>query len=64
MNKNHKIKVTVRFRGREVVHKELGYEVLKKLIEGVAEFGIPDAQPKFEGKQLAQILIPKKDAKT
>jgi translation initiation factor IF-3 len=62
LEKKYKIKVTVRFRGRDVVHKELGFEVLKRLVDGVAETGVPDAPPKFEGKQLAQIIVPKKDA--
>lgn len=54
-----KVKVTVRFRGRELGHTELGEEVLKKFVELTSEFGIVDKKPKLEGRNMVMFLIPK-----
>ncbi|MBR5536193.1 MAG: translation initiation factor IF-3 [Clostridia bacterium] len=55
-----KVKVTVRFRGREVHHSAVGEELLNKFAEGAAEVGIVDKQPKLEGRNMAMFLSPKK----
>lgn len=64
----NKAKITVKFRGRELAHRELGMDILQKLIQEVAEIAKVDAEPKFEGKMLSAILAPKpggsKNAKT
>lgn len=57
--KGHKVKISLRFKGREVTHPELGERVLKRLIVDVAESGVPEARPKLEGKQYFMMLMPK-----
>lgn len=55
-----KVKVTVRFRGREVHHSAVGEELLNKFAEGAAEVGIVDKKPKLEGRNMAMFMSPKK----
>ena len=54
----NKVKVSMRFRGREIEHKNLGMDVLNKLTEEVAEYAKVEVLPKFEGKQIMMILVP------
>lgn len=54
-----KVKVSVRFRGREMAHPELGQENLKRFIEAVSEYGSVDKPPKMEGRSLAAFISPK-----
>ena len=53
-------KITVRFRGREIAHHELGVKMLKRLEEDLAEYGDVEQQSKFEGRQMMMVLAPKK----
>jgi translation initiation factor IF-3 len=53
-------KITVRFRGREIAHHELGVQMLKRLEEDLAEYGDVEQQSKFEGRQMIMVLAPKK----
>ncbi len=53
-------KITVRFRGREIAHHELGVQMLKRLEEDLAEYGDVEQQSKFEGRQIIMVLAPKK----
>jgi len=55
-----KAKVTVRFRGRELSHKELGIDLLKRIETDLVEHGAVEQFPKMEGKQLSMTLAPKK----
>ncbi len=54
-----KVKVSVRFRGREMAHPELGQENLKRFIDAVSEYGSVDKPPKMEGRSLAAFISPK-----
>lgn len=54
-----KVKVTVRFRGREMGHTEKGEEVLLKFAELTSEYGVIDKQPKLEGRNMVMYLNPK-----
>ena len=54
----NKVKVSMRFRGREIEHKNLGLDLLNKLTEEVAEYAKVEVLPKFEGKQIMMILVP------
>lgn len=54
-----KVKVSVKFRGREMNHTSLGAEVLEKFAEGIKEVGIVEKKPKLEGKSMIMILNPK-----
>lgn len=58
-----KAKVTLRFRGREMAHQELGMELLKRIEEDLAEFGTVELHPKMEGRQLTMVLAPNKGKK-
>jgi len=55
-----KVKVTLRFRGREMSHQELGAEMLQRLANDVTEHGVVEHQPKMEGRQMIMIISPKK----
>jgi translation initiation factor IF-3 len=54
-----KVKISVRFRGREMHYTSLGEEVLKKFAEAVAEVGTVERKPKLEGRSMIMILNPK-----
>lgn len=60
LQKGDKVKVELRFRGRELGHKDIGKEVMMKFIELVSEFGEPNKAPKFEGNNMVAIIDPKK----
>lgn len=55
-----KAKVTVRFRGREMSHPELGLQLLQRMINDLADYGVIEQHPKFEGRQIVMVLAPKK----
>lgn len=54
------VKVSLRFRGREMGHINLGHEVIKKFVEMVSEYGVLDRPAKMEGRSLVAFLKPKK----
>lgn len=56
-----KVKATIIFRGREIVHTQLGQKLLKRLAESVKDFSLVERQPKLEGKNMIMILSPKQD---
>lgn len=56
-----KVKATIIFRGREIVHTQLGQKLLKRLAEHVKDFSQVERQPKLEGKNMIMILTPKQD---
>jgi len=53
-----KVKVTLRFRGREMAHKEFGFQQVQKFIKEIAPYGHPDADPKLIGKGIVLMLSP------
>ena len=55
-----RVKVTVRFRGREMAHMELGTQLLKRVEEDTKEFATVDQFPQSEGRQMTMLLVPKK----
>lgn len=57
----NKVKATVRFRGREITHKELGQRLLERLEQDLAENGAPEYRPRLEGMQFTVVFSPKKD---
>ena len=58
--KGDKVKVELRFRGRELGHKDIGKEVMLKFIDIVKEFGEPTKAPAFEGNNMVVMIDPKK----
>ena len=59
LNAGDKVKVTLRFRGREMAHQELGATVLTRVREETDEFAKVEAMPKMEGRQMIMVLAPK-----
>ena len=58
-----KAKVSLRFRGREVVHPEIGMQLMNRIEEDLSEWGVVEAEPKFEGRQVIMVLGPRKRPK-
>lgn len=55
-----KAKITLRFRGREMAHQQLGMEQLKRVEADLAEYATVEQFPKMEGRQMVMVLAPKK----
>jgi len=60
LTEGDKTKVTLRFRGREMAHQELGVQLLKRVEADLKEVGTVEQWPKLEGRQMVMILAPKK----
>ena len=58
INKGDKVKFTVKFKGREMQHTELGKELMNRIIEETKDIAKVESQPKFEGKQMVMIIQP------
>ena len=59
LKEGDRLKVTVRFRGREMAHTNIGEDLLKRFAEGCAEFGTVDKNPKLEGRHMSMFLTSK-----
>ena len=60
LNNGDKVKVTLRFRGREMVHQELGTKMLERIEADLLEHGVVEQFPKMEGRQMVMLLAPKR----
>ncbi|MBP76680.1 MAG: translation initiation factor IF-3 [Pseudomonadales bacterium] len=60
LSEGDKAKVSLRFRGREMAHQELGMELLKRVENDLLEYGTVEQHPKMEGRQLMMVIAPKK----
>ncbi|KRW57990.1 translation initiation factor IF-3 [Pseudomonas sp. TTU2014-080ASC] len=60
LSEGDRAKVSLRFRGREMAHQELGMELLKRVEADLAEYGTVEQHPKMEGRQLIMVIAPKK----
>jgi translation initiation factor IF-3 len=63
LKEGYKLKITVRFFGRQITRKEFGYELLKKFVERLSFLSVVDQEPKFLGRQLVMVLSPSKGSK-
>lgn len=63
LKEGNKVKVTVRFRGREVTHSSLGYDLIRRFAEACKEFGTIEKPSKLEGRQMIMFMAPLKDSK-
>ena len=54
-----KVKVTLRFRGREMAHQELGFKLLDRVRDDVGPVAKVEQEPKFEGRQMVMVLSPR-----
>ncbi|MFP4662706.1 MAG: translation initiation factor IF-3 [Halanaerobiales bacterium] len=61
LNDKDKVKVRLKFRGREMMHKELGYALMDRLIEGTEDIGKVESKPRMEGRNMFMFLTPKMD---
>jgi translation initiation factor IF-3 len=59
LNEGNKTKVTLRFRGREMAHRELGMEMLKRVEADLAEIALVEQAPAMEGRQMVMVLAPR-----
>lgn len=62
LQEGDKAKITLRFRGRELMHQELGMKLLKRLEADLADYGVVEQFPKMEGKMMIMVLAPKRVA--
>jgi len=60
LEEGDKAKITIRFRGREMTHQELGMEVLVRLEKDLELYGVVEQKPKLEGRQMMMLLGPRK----
>lgn len=60
LEEGDKAKITLRFRGREVAHQELGMKVLQRMEVDLSEFGVVEQHPKMEGRMMSMLIGPKK----
>ena len=60
LTEGDKTKVTLRFRGREMAHQELGVQLLKRVEADLSTVGTVEQWPKLEGRQMVMIVAPKK----
>lgn len=60
LNEGDKTKVTIRFRGREMAHRERGGELLSRIEEELDDVATVEQRPKMEGRQMVMVLAPKK----
>ena len=58
LNEGDKVKASIRFRGREMAHTNLGYEVMKRFAQVMSEFATIEKQPKLEGRSMQMYLAP------
>jgi translation initiation factor IF-3 len=58
LTKGDKVKFTVQFRGREMQHTNLGYDLMKRITDDIASLGKIEVKPKFEGRQIIMIIQP------
>jgi translation initiation factor IF-3 len=60
LEEGNKTKITVRFRGREMAHREIGMELLKRVEKDLEELALVEQFPKFEGRQMVMVMSPRK----
>ncbi|MEM6677912.1 MAG: translation initiation factor IF-3 [Pseudomonadota bacterium] len=62
LGEGDKVKVTLRFRGREMAHQELGRDLLQRVAGDITELGKVESMPKLEGRQMTMVIAPQKQA--
>ena len=58
LNKGCKVKITLMFRGREMAHKDLGFELVQRVIEELKDYAVPDNKPNLMGRNIAVTISP------
>ncbi|MGQ0658064.1 MAG: translation initiation factor IF-3 [Chromatiales bacterium] len=62
LDEGDKVKVTLRFRGRELMHQELGAKMLKRIEDDLAARGMVEQHPRLEGKQMVMLIAPRRSS--
>ena len=62
LRQGDKVKCTMRFRGREMAHPDLGRDILKRLFDDVSDYGEVETMPKIEGRNMTMVLAPVRNA--
>jgi translation initiation factor IF-3 len=60
LTEGDKAKITLRYRGREMAHQELGFKLLQRVQQDLLEYGTVEQMPKLEGRQLVMVISPKR----
>ena len=60
LTEGDKAKITLRYRGREMAHQELGFKLLQRVQQDLLELGAVEQMPKLEGRQLVMVIAPKR----
>ncbi len=60
LSEGDKAKITLRFRGREMAHQELGMKLMKRIEADLVDYGVVEQFPKMEGRQMVMVLSPQK----
>jgi translation initiation factor IF-3 len=60
LSNGDKVKVTLRFRGREMAHQDLGLKMLQRIAGDIEEYGIVEQMPKLEGRQMVMVIASKR----
>jgi translation initiation factor IF-3 len=60
LDKGHRVKISVFFKGREITRPELGREMLDKVLASIADVATPEGEPKLEGRNLSVMVVPAK----
>jgi translation initiation factor IF-3 len=60
LEEGDRVKVTLRFRGREMAHQELGLELLQRVRHDLDEHGVVEQEPKSEGRMMVMVMAPRK----
>ena len=59
LKEGNKVKVTIRFRGRQITHSEIGREVMKQFAERIKEYGNVERAPLIEGRNMTMLIAPR-----
>lgn len=59
LESGHKVNVRLEFRRREIVHKDLGNQMIRSFLEGLTEYGSPSSSPKMDGKVISCVVEPR-----
>ncbi|WP_034996249.1 translation initiation factor IF-3, partial [Liquorilactobacillus vini] len=63
LSKGDKVKVSIRFKGRAITHKEIGYDVLNRFAKAVADVATVESRAKMDGRSMFMMLAPQAESK-
>ena len=64
LDKGHRVKISVFFKGREITRPEFGREMLTKVLEEIADVAAPEGEPRMEGRNMSVLVVPQKSTTT